>query len=92
MKDAKGIWTGFKDLITSLVKDPIRAINEYAAGESPDIFINELETYIQLEEQLCNLINNYISVKRANEYEIQRLIRQPFYRSFGEPPLRGRNR
>jgi len=89
MKDAKGIWTGFKDLITSLVKDPIRAINEYAAGESPDIFINELETYIQLEEQLCNLINNYISVKRANEYEIQRLIRQPFYRSFGEPPLRG---
>lgn len=89
MKDAKSIWSGFKDMITSIIKSPIRAVNDYAAGESPDIFINELETYIQLEEQLYNIINNYISAKKANEYEIQRLIRQPFYRSFGEPPLRG---
>lgn len=89
MKKAKGAWNGFKDYISSIFKDPIRTINEYAAGESPDIFINELETYMQLEEQVYNIINNYISAKKANEYDLQRLIRQPFFRCFGEPPLRG---
>ncbi len=89
LEKPKEFWRDTKEYLTSLYKDPIRVINTYAAGEDPDIFLNELEIYMSIEERVFNTINNYTFMKRANEYDIQYLIRQPFYRAIGRPPMRG---
>lgn len=77
-----------KELIVSLVKDPVRVINNYAGADDPEIFLNEVEVYKSIEERLYNTINSFVRAQRTDEYQTQRLIRQPFYRGIGEPPIR----
>lgn len=78
-----------KDFLKSLIKEPMRSVNEIMNLAAPEIFEYELNTYLELERKLFSRIRRWVGVEREYEYTIQYLIRRNFWRSISEPPMRG---
>lgn len=78
-----------KEFFTSVIKEPIRTINEIMDFNAPDIFDHELNSYLEVEEKLYNRLSRWLNAKREYEYTTQYLIKRNFYRAIGEPPMRG---
>lgn len=78
-----------KEFVSSLIKEPIRAVNEVMNLSAPEIFDYELKAYLDLEEKLYGRLQRWVKAERECEYSIQYLIKRNFYRSIGEPPMRG---
>ncbi|SHK47388.1 ATP-binding protein [Paramaledivibacter caminithermalis] len=78
-----------KDFLKSLIKEPIRLVDEVMNLAAPEIFEYELNTYLELEGKLFSRIRRWVGVEREYEYTIQYLIRRNFWRSISEPPMRG---
>ena len=70
----------FKDFIFSVIKEPARVINELAGTGITEIFENELKSFLMLESSLFNQINKYIKIYRLDGFDIERLVKEPFWR------------
>lgn len=89
LKKVKGTKLNTKNFLGSLIKEPIRLINEFMDLAAPEIFEYELKSYLEMEEKLYGRLQRWISAEREYEHIIQYLIRRNLYRSICEPPMRG---
>ena len=70
----------FKDFIFSVIREPVRVINELAGTDITEIFENELKSFLMLERSLFSQINKYIKIYRLDGFDIERLVKEPFWR------------
>lgn len=88
-KNPKSFFRTMKEFGQSLIQDPIRVLNKISGLDHPDIYLREYEIYKQIEEIAFSKQNRSLGMERANEYEIQKLIKYLFYFGIGTPPLIG---
>ncbi|WP_026895926.1 ATP-binding protein [Clostridiisalibacter paucivorans] len=78
-----------KEFLSSLIKEPIRAVNHVMNLSAPEIFEYELNSYLDFEVKLFGRIKRWVNVEREYEYTIQNLIKRNFYRSIANISIRG---
>lgn len=81
-----------RDVAASFVKEPVRIVNELLSMDAADIYENEIKAYIRLEQSLRKDITKYLHVMEVNELDIERLLREPFFRGLRAPRLRGKEK
>lgn len=79
-----------KDFFIGLVREPVRALNELLALDVTEIFQNEFEAYKRLERSLRTALQRQINIREVTEVEIEKVIRDPFWRALPFPKLRSK--
>lgn len=87
LKIIKSLFRSIGEWMQSTVQDPVRAINRWAGLDDPEIYLREFEMYKQLDELMFAKLKRHTPMTRANERDIQYLIRYPFYFGIGAPPV-----
>jgi hypothetical protein len=84
----KRTFESFTKMLKGITREPIRMLDEILALDAYEIFEDELAFYKKAEESMYYNIMSRISAERASEMDQEWLVKQPFFRGLGEPPLR----
>lgn len=88
-KKPQNFFRTLKEFSQSIIQEPIRLLNRISGLEPFEIYKREYEIYKQMDEIAFSKMQKQLSMVRANEYEIQKLIKYLFYYGIGMPPLIG---
>lgn len=89
LNNPKSFFRTMKEFTQTIYQDPIRLINKISGLNTPEIYKREYEIYKQIEDINYSKVNRQIGIQRANEYEIQKLIKYLFYFGIGAPLMIG---
>lgn len=70
----------FKDIFKSFAKDPIDYFNSMLGFEVNNINIKEYESFKLMEKQIYNKIKTHINIQQVDEFDIEKLIKDPYWR------------
>lgn len=77
-----------KEALTYLIKSPMRTIQEFLGVDYRDILQREFEAFSNLADDYLKRQDKRVSITPTDEYELQWLLRRPFFRGLGDFKLR----
>lgn len=81
----------FRDVVLSFFKEPYRTINEALALDITEIYKNEIKAFQALEHSLRKALRSSINITPVNEIQIEKLIKEPFWRGLQMPKSRSKD-
>lgn len=88
-ENPKTFFRTLKEFGESLIQDPVRLLNKISGLDTPEIYKREYETYKQIEDVSFAKMKRQLAIERADEYDVQKLIKYLYYFGIGAPTLIG---
>lgn len=78
------------DVIHYFIKSPMATLDEFVGVKYRDIYEKDIEQFCKMANDYFRKQENRIAISKCSSYDIQWLIRRPFFRGIGDVPIRTR--